>query len=123
MGQVELVEFGQGMPGQDPGVFRRTGEVDLVAAVRGDRRGRLAGELDQVLVREHQGQAVAAGLGADLVDGAGQIQEVLAFVDDQDGVAAGGFGSRAAGGGGLPHRGDDEAAEQSGGVVAEYALG
>ena len=74
-------------------------------------------------MREHQAEAVAAGLGADLVDGAGQIQEVLAFVDDQDGVAAGRFGSRAAGGGGLPHRGDDKRAEQPGGVVAEHALG
>jgi hypothetical protein len=74
-------------------------------------------------VGQHQRQVVAAGLGADLVDRAGQVQEVLALVDDQDRVAALRFRPAAAGGGGLPRGGDHERAEQPGGVVAEHALG
>src|SRR5262249_43950374 len=81
------------------------------------------GQLAEVLVRQDEGQVVAAGFGADLVDGVGQVQEVVAFVDDQYGVAAVGVGLAGAGGGGLPQGGGDERAKNPGGVVADDAFG
>ena len=48
-----------------------------------------------MLVGEGQGEAVAAGFGEHVVDGVGQVQEVVAFVDDEGGVGAVGWGWRA----------------------------
>ena len=122
VGQVVLVEFGQGVPGEVAGVFGVDGEVDLGAGVRGDRGLGLAGELGEVLVGQDEAEPEAAGFGEHVVDAAGQVEEVVAFVDVQGGVAASVFGMRGAGDGGLPGPGHDQGAEDPGGVLPEDPL-
>src|SRR5205823_1196106 len=89
----------------------------------GDPLGQLAAELGQVLVREDHREPVAAGLGEHLLQRVGQVQEVLALVDDEGCVAAAVFGGAGAGGGGLPGGGHDQRADQPAGVGAEHSFG
>jgi hypothetical protein len=123
VGQVVFVEFGQCMPGELVGVFGGAGEEDLVAGVGGEGQDGLAGELGQVLVRQHEGEPVAAGLGEHVADGPGEVEDVVGFVDDDGRVPAPVFGQAGAGGGGLPHRRQDEGGHQPGGVLAELSFG
>ena len=80
-------------------------------------------QLSEVLVGQDQAHAVAAGFGEHVVHRAGQVQEVVALVDEYGAVASFVFGQSRAGGGGLPGAGQHEGAHQSGGVLAELAFG
>ena len=61
VGQVVLVEFGHGVPGELVGVLRRAGEEDLVAGVRGQRQLGVAGQLGEVLVGQDQATGGSRG--------------------------------------------------------------
>src|SRR6185503_18161384 len=98
-------------------------EDDFVAGVGGDPGAQLGGQLGQVLVGQGERQAQAAGFGEQVVDAVGQVEEVVAFVDHQRGVAAVVLGEAGAGGGGGPGVRDDDRPDEAGGLVAEAALG
>ncbi len=84
------------------GVFRRAGEQDLRAGVRRHPVAHVRAELAEVLVGQHQGQPVAAGLGEHVVQRMRQGQEVLALIQEHRRVAAGGPPGPGPVGGGLP---------------------
>ena len=111
------------MAAEGVGVLGGHGEPDLGPGIRTDRVAQLPRELGEVLVGEDEAEAVAVGFGEELFEAAGQVQEVLAFVDIQRAVDPGGLSQAGPVGGGLPDGGDDEAAEEAGGVVAEEAFG
>jgi hypothetical protein len=72
---------------------------------------------------EDHAEVQAAGFGEHVFYRIGEIEEVLELVEVQGGVPALGFREASAGGGRLPDLRGQHAAEESGGVVAEDALG
>ncbi|WP_245997497.1 hypothetical protein [Streptomyces armeniacus] len=79
--------------------------------------------MGQVLVGQEHREAVAAGLGEHVLQRVGEGEEVVRFVDVEGGVDALRFGGTGAGRGGLPDAGDQERAEQPGGLLAQGAFG
>lgn len=122
VGEVVGAEGGQGVALQRSGVLGGGVEEHLVAGVGGDALAQVAGELGEVLVGEHHGQAVAAGLGEHVLQRVGEGQEVVGLVDVEGGVDPVAFQSAGAGGGGLPGLGDNERTEQPSGLLAQRAL-
>jgi hypothetical protein len=108
---------------QVPGVLRRHAEDDLGAGVGADALAQVRRELGEVLVRHGHREPVGPGLGQHVFQRVGQVQEVLALIDVQAGVGAGGLGQPGAAGRGLPGPGDDEGADELRGFLAQDALG
>lgn len=86
--EVVFAQVGCGVAGQQAGVFGAGGEEHFRAGVGADGELHFLGHLGHVLVGQHHRQAVSAGFGQDLVERAGQRQEVLAFVDVHCAVGA-----------------------------------
>ncbi len=123
VGEVVLGDGGGDVAGEGVGVLGGHGEPHLGAGVGRDRLAQLSGELAQVLMGEDHGKPVAAGFGEHLVEAAREVEEVLGFVDHQARVDPGRLAEPGPVGGGLPHLGDDEGAEQAGGLLTQDALG
>ena len=91
--RLERAEVGEVVRGQlrgdvaleAPGVLRRAVEDDLGARVRRDRIAELLAELAERLMREHEAESVAAGLGEHVGEAAGKSEEVLALVEIEAG--------------------------------------
>ncbi|WP_262322980.1 hypothetical protein [Acidiferrimicrobium sp. IK] len=115
-----LAPLGGDVAAEGVGVLGTHGEPDLGAGVRADRVAQLAGSWARCWWAEDEGEAVAPGLGEELFEAAGRF---WAFVDVEGAVDPGGLAEAGPVGGGLPDGGDDEAAEEAGGVVAEEAFG
>ena len=91
-------QHGGGVVFQVPGVLGGDAEDDLGAGVGADALAQVRGELGEVLVRHGHRQPVGAGFGQHVFQRVGQVQEVLALVDVQAGVGAGGLGQPGAAG-------------------------
>jgi len=123
VGQVVRGQLGCDVPLQGPGVFGGEIEQQLAAGVGRDAFAEVAGQLRQMLVGQHEGEPVAAGFGEHLIERSGQGEEVLAFIDVEGGVDPGLLTLPGPVRGCLPDLGNDERAEQPGGVLPEDAFG
>ena len=122
--QVFLGQVGADVFGTALGVVRAEGEEDLVARVGVDRFGHGPRQLVQMLMGQHQRQAIATRLGQHVFQADGQVQEVVRLVDIDRRVQPLFLGDLGPAGGGLPQRRQQQQrAHQAAGVFAEQSLG
>ena len=77
---MPLLEPRVELPGEVAGILLAALKDDARTRVGGQRLARRAGQLAEMLVRQHQAEVVAAGLDQDLVKALGEVQVVLELV-------------------------------------------
>ena len=88
-----------------------------------ERLAGVAAQLGEILVGEHEGEPVGAGLGEHVVQPVREGEEVVALVEVDRRVGAGVLAEAGAVGGRFPRLGKYEGTDQPGGVGAERTFG